>query len=68
MLSALTFVGAVFVSLKNFHFFKRGVFDTFLTLVLREECTNYQIDFTLMMFCMFQEFLLKNVYLVCLAL
>lgn len=53
-------VRAVFVSLKKFLFFKSGVFSTFLPLVLRAECTDYQIEFTRMMYCMFQMFLSNN--------
>ncbi len=46
--------------LKKVFLFKIGVFSTFLTLVLWAECTDYQIEMVLMMYCMFYSFLLDN--------
>ena len=52
--------------LKDFFLFNRAVFSTFLPLVLRAECTDWQMEINLMMYCMFYSFLLENVYFVCL--
>lgn len=46
--------------LEKYLFFKSGVFISFLPLVIRAECIDWQIEFTCMMYCMFQDFLLDN--------
>lgn len=45
--------------LKKYFLFNRDVFSTFLPLVLRAECTDWQMEINLMMYCMFHK--VKNV-------